>query len=487
MICFKCVVDQVNPYTNNTVYFCKICSETREIWKKSGAWFLKTLPTFPLITSPTTSSPKDQNMRSPSTSSSTMSFANFFFGTRDKKQAINNNNNNNGSCTNQNNSTDFRLNVSQQDKKPLSPQPSIRSQSSQQQQENTHSLNQSLVSPSTTTYAHSSMYVVVPPSSSRFRSDSSPVTSLSPTSSLNSLDSSVTLSSVSISQLNIPPSPPKTPVSQYFPVNAQHVNQYLNQENHDSSGEGVRRESKSVSSNNSFLRHLKYMREVETPASPAASLSTDSSMASAPSTPTMTHKRTGSKSKLAFNSAKTILKERKKSFFPSFSSKKNRQRKQEATQEENEDDSSSPPTPSSLGNHSRHDYPSNQEDYNEVPCSRLQVNDEYRGRKPHDYSSCVAPPSPSPSSGSSSFSNILETPSASKQESRPMYSKYTSNGKTLTEKPERKTQQESGHFHFPSPVSSLNECWQISSDDPRSGFRFDTVNLHHIKRSSQRD
>lgn len=41
----------MNP-TGATIFYCKICSETREMWKKSGAWFLKTLPTFPLLEKP---------------------------------------------------------------------------------------------------------------------------------------------------------------------------------------------------------------------------------------------------------------------------------------------------------------------------------------------------------------------------------------------------------------------------------------------------
>lgn len=65
-VCSKCVVDQICP-NNGTLYYCKICSETREVWKKSGAWFLKNLPTFPLLgTNNQTTVPSS---RSPSTSS----------------------------------------------------------------------------------------------------------------------------------------------------------------------------------------------------------------------------------------------------------------------------------------------------------------------------------------------------------------------------------------------------------------------------------
>lgn len=31
-------------------WLCMICAETREIWKKSGAWFFKTLPKYTLPT-----------------------------------------------------------------------------------------------------------------------------------------------------------------------------------------------------------------------------------------------------------------------------------------------------------------------------------------------------------------------------------------------------------------------------------------------------
>ncbi|XP_074601569.1 rab effector Noc2-like [Brevipalpus obovatus] len=37
-VCGKCGLDTATP-ANESIWLCKICSETREIWKKSGAWF----------------------------------------------------------------------------------------------------------------------------------------------------------------------------------------------------------------------------------------------------------------------------------------------------------------------------------------------------------------------------------------------------------------------------------------------------------------
>ena len=67
MVCSKCMVDQANPLTGAMSYYCKICSETREMWKKSGAWFLKTLPTFPLIEKPPGESRASSVKSSPAT------------------------------------------------------------------------------------------------------------------------------------------------------------------------------------------------------------------------------------------------------------------------------------------------------------------------------------------------------------------------------------------------------------------------------------
>ncbi|KAI2804861.1 hypothetical protein RDWZM_008134 [Blomia tropicalis] len=38
LVCTKCGVDTINK-KNGTIWFCKICSETREVLKKSGCWF----------------------------------------------------------------------------------------------------------------------------------------------------------------------------------------------------------------------------------------------------------------------------------------------------------------------------------------------------------------------------------------------------------------------------------------------------------------
>uniref|UniRef100_T1JK29 Rabphilin n=1 Tax=Strigamia maritima TaxID=126957 RepID=T1JK29_STRMM len=42
-VCSKCGVDTLSAQ-KDPLWLCKICSETREIWKKSGAWFFKGLP-----------------------------------------------------------------------------------------------------------------------------------------------------------------------------------------------------------------------------------------------------------------------------------------------------------------------------------------------------------------------------------------------------------------------------------------------------------
>ncbi|XP_067119079.1 rab effector Noc2-like isoform X2 [Centruroides vittatus] len=44
-VCGKCGVDTVNA-ESEPLWLCKICAETREMWKKSGAWFLKRLPEY---------------------------------------------------------------------------------------------------------------------------------------------------------------------------------------------------------------------------------------------------------------------------------------------------------------------------------------------------------------------------------------------------------------------------------------------------------
>ena len=42
-VCSKCGVDTFTPI-GEPIWLCKICSETREIWKKSGAWFFQKIP-----------------------------------------------------------------------------------------------------------------------------------------------------------------------------------------------------------------------------------------------------------------------------------------------------------------------------------------------------------------------------------------------------------------------------------------------------------
>lgn len=49
-VCTKCSVD-INIRFHTTersreIWLCRICSETREMWKKSGAWFFKGLPKY---------------------------------------------------------------------------------------------------------------------------------------------------------------------------------------------------------------------------------------------------------------------------------------------------------------------------------------------------------------------------------------------------------------------------------------------------------
>ncbi|XP_067932151.1 rabphilin-3A-like [Watersipora subatra] len=44
-ICIDCYVETVNT-SNEKIILCKICSEKRELWKKSGAWFFGELPPY---------------------------------------------------------------------------------------------------------------------------------------------------------------------------------------------------------------------------------------------------------------------------------------------------------------------------------------------------------------------------------------------------------------------------------------------------------
>ncbi|XP_054166639.1 rab effector Noc2-like [Oppia nitens] len=42
-VCNKCGVDTLTA-DNEPLWLCKLCSETRELWKKSGAWFSNVMP-----------------------------------------------------------------------------------------------------------------------------------------------------------------------------------------------------------------------------------------------------------------------------------------------------------------------------------------------------------------------------------------------------------------------------------------------------------
>ncbi|XP_067328115.1 rab effector Noc2 [Anolis sagrei] len=44
-VCTKCGIETLNAQ-KRPVWFCKICSEQREVWKRSGAWFYKGLPKY---------------------------------------------------------------------------------------------------------------------------------------------------------------------------------------------------------------------------------------------------------------------------------------------------------------------------------------------------------------------------------------------------------------------------------------------------------
>lgn len=46
-VCSKCGVDTFNS-NRQPLWLCKICAETREVWKRSGAWFFKGLPKYTL-------------------------------------------------------------------------------------------------------------------------------------------------------------------------------------------------------------------------------------------------------------------------------------------------------------------------------------------------------------------------------------------------------------------------------------------------------
>lgn len=63
-VCAKCSVDiNIRYHTSDRtreIWLCRICSETREMWKKSGAWFFKGLPNYDAPSS-TNSTPTHQS------------------------------------------------------------------------------------------------------------------------------------------------------------------------------------------------------------------------------------------------------------------------------------------------------------------------------------------------------------------------------------------------------------------------------------------
>ncbi|KAK7595440.1 hypothetical protein V9T40_013265 [Parthenolecanium corni] len=45
-VCTKCGIETTSPKQKELIWLCKICAETREMWKKSGAWFYKSMPKY---------------------------------------------------------------------------------------------------------------------------------------------------------------------------------------------------------------------------------------------------------------------------------------------------------------------------------------------------------------------------------------------------------------------------------------------------------
>lgn len=49
-VCTECCINIHNgnkqSKKNVKVYLCKICAESRELWKRSGAWFFKSIPNY---------------------------------------------------------------------------------------------------------------------------------------------------------------------------------------------------------------------------------------------------------------------------------------------------------------------------------------------------------------------------------------------------------------------------------------------------------
>jgi hypothetical protein len=44
--CGQCGLLETTNSQGEAIQLCKLCAEAREIWKKSGAWFFKSMPKF---------------------------------------------------------------------------------------------------------------------------------------------------------------------------------------------------------------------------------------------------------------------------------------------------------------------------------------------------------------------------------------------------------------------------------------------------------
>ncbi|XP_033027505.1 rab effector Noc2 [Lacerta agilis] len=61
-VCTKCGIETLSAQ-KRPIWFCKICSEQREVWKRSGAWFYKGLPKYILPLKSGSSKACDQPLR----------------------------------------------------------------------------------------------------------------------------------------------------------------------------------------------------------------------------------------------------------------------------------------------------------------------------------------------------------------------------------------------------------------------------------------
>ncbi|CAG5122542.1 unnamed protein product, partial [Candidula unifasciata] len=61
-VCSKCGMDTISS-CKQPLWLCKICAETREVWKRSGAWFFKGLPKYVLPEKKTESGKYPMRMR----------------------------------------------------------------------------------------------------------------------------------------------------------------------------------------------------------------------------------------------------------------------------------------------------------------------------------------------------------------------------------------------------------------------------------------